>query len=371
VANFTPTPFTDTVAGLYNGIVKGNDTATDTQGNAGLFSATITKNTGAFTGKVLLDGVSAPLAGVFDHESKQFTSPALTNGFVTSLTLDIANARITGTITKMKRGRAIGKKRGRAIGTLSINNASKAYNKADLPVVELTGAHNLAFSVPVAPATLLADEYPHGNGYGVLTISSTDGSTKIVGVLADGTAFTSAAMLCKTNVVPVYASFAGSIGALVGTASADSVPATTDVTGTALRWFRRANSGQYYPWGYDSGLTVDLLGAKQTTSTQALLALSSAPTLEFSEGPFAAVISKVLGTTATGFASADKTTKLSFTATGLMSGEHSPSGSATKHLIKGIIVGKGGTAEAYGYILSPKPAAIDGTGQGGRVELNP
>jgi hypothetical protein len=46
-------------------------------------------------------------------------------------------------------------------------------------------------------------------------------------------------------------------------------------------------------------------------------------------------------------------------------------GTSVEHLIKGIIVGKGGTAEAYGYILSPQPAAIDGTGQGGRVELNP
>jgi hypothetical protein len=80
----------------------------------------------------------------------------------------------------------------------------------------------------------------------------------------------------------------------------------------------------------------------------------------------------VLGTTATGFASADKTTKLSFTATGLMSGDHSPSGSATKHLIKGIIVGKTGTpAKAYGHILSPLPASTNGTGQAGLVELKP
>ena len=362
VADFEGSPFTDTIAGLYNGIVKGSTAETDTQANAGLFSATITKDTGAFTGKLILDGTTTSVAGVFNDETKQFTSPTLPNGFVTSLTVDIANARITGTMTKMRRG-----------GPLAIIDigAAKTYSKTDLPAPDLTGEHNVAFTVPAAPLTLLADEYPHGSGYGVLTLSSRDASTKLVGVLADGTAFTSASVLCKSNVVPVYASFANGIGSLVGNATVDTAPATTDMTGTDLRWFRRANSGQYYPWGYESGLTLGLIGAKQAGSTQASLGLSSTPTVEFSGGPFSALVSQLLGTSTKGFLSADNATSLSFSSTGLMNGSHTPAGTMAKHLIKGIIIGKGGSAEAYGYILTPAPAHTNGTGQGGRVEVKP
>lgn len=362
-AGFEGSPFTDAVAGLYNGIVKGSTPETDTQPNAGLFSATISKDTGAFTGKLMLDGTTAPVAGVFHDETLQFTSPALSNGFVTSLTLDIANASITGTITKMKRGNAI--------STLNIS-APKSYGKTDLPATHLTGAHNLAFTAPVAPLTLLADEYPQGSGYGVLTISATDGASKFAGVLADGTAFTSASVLCKTRVVPVYASFASSIGALVGNATVDTAPAATDVTSTGLRWFRRASNSQYYPWGYDSGLTLDLLGAKQTGSTQASLGLSSTPLVEFTGGPFATLVSQLLGTAPKGFLSTDKATSLSFSSTGLMTGSHTAAGSTGKHSIKGIIVGKPGTTgKAYGHILSPAPANTNGTGQAGNVEVKP
>ncbi len=362
-AGFEGSPFTDAVAGLYNGIFKGSTPETDTQTNAGLFSATISKDTGAFTGKLMLDGTTAPVAGVFHDETLQFTSPALSNGFVTSLTLDIANASITGTITKMKRGNAI--------STLNIS-APKSYGKTDLPATHLTGAHNLAFTAPVAPLTLLADEYTQGSGYGVLTISATDGASKFAGVLADGTAFTSASVLCKTRVVPVYASFASSIGALVGNATVDTAPAATDVTSTGLRWFRRASNSQYYPWGYDSGLTLDLLGAKQTGSTQASLGLSSTPLVEFTGGPFATLVSQLLGTAPKGFLSTDKATSLSFSSTGLMTGSHTAAGSTGKHSIKGIIVGKPGTTgKAYGHILSPAPANTNGTGQAGNVEVKP
>jgi hypothetical protein len=172
----------------------------------------------------------------------------------------------------------------------------------------------------------------------------------------------------------VYAAFAGGIGSLVGSATMDTAPATTDVTGTGLRWFRRASNGQYYPWGYDSGLTVDLIGAKQVGSTQASLGLSGAPTIEFSGGPFATLLSKLLGASGTSYASADKATSVSFSSTGLMTGSHTTSGTTAKHLIKGIIVGKPGTpgsGTAQGFILTPAPTHTDGSGLGGKVEVKP
>ena len=61
--------------------------------------------------------------------------------------------------------------------------------------------------------------------------------------------------------------------------------------------------------------------------------------------------------------------KISFASTGLMSGEYSTA--SGKHVVKGIIVGKAGSGEAYGFILSPLPAHTDGNGEGGLVMVNP
>ena len=111
------------------------------------------------------------------------------------------------------------------------------------------------------------------------------------------------------------------------------------------------------------------VGAKQSTSTQASLGLTAAPVLDM-EGALG-VTSKTLAASGTGFASADKTTKLSFASTGLMSGEFTPAGTANKHVIKGVIVGKDGSGEAFGYFLTPVLAHEDGTGQGGIVTVTP
>jgi hypothetical protein len=89
----------------------------------------------------------------------------------------------------------------------------------------------------------------------------------------------------------------------------------------------------------------------------------------FSSGSFTSPLS--VGLDSTTLLSSDKLTKLLFAANGQITGEYKANKTAVKHGIRGIIVGKGGSAEAYGYILSPLPAVIDGTGLGGLVELNP
>jgi hypothetical protein len=228
----------------------------------------------------------------------------------------------------------------------------------------------VAFSAPTAPAAFLADEYPHGNGYGIMTISATDGTAKVVGILADGTAYTSAAILCRDATVPVFASFTARTGSIVGTALVNTSAGTTDATGTGFRWFRSVNKSQFYPWGYDTGLTVDLVAAKQSTSGPDTLSLSN-PDVTFSEGTFSgSPVDKSFTGSGTTFTSADKTTKLTFATSGLMTIEYTPV-TGQKYAGKGIIVGKGAAHAAYGYILSPVPTHTDGTGEGGLVTVNP
>ena len=365
-ANFSASPFTDgtsgtpVVAGTYNGVVQGSTSTTDTQANAGIFTAAVVKNTGAFSGKLILDGVTAPIAGVFNNVSLAFNSPALANGFNYSLLLDTTHSKITGTITEKRAGTTVA----------VINVSSKqAYSKTNIGTAGAQATtYNVAFTAPATPASLALGEYPEGNGYGILTVSTVDGTSKLVGVLADGTAYTSAAILCIDGTVPVYASFAVRSGSIVGTATIDQTQPTTDVTATGIRWFRSATSSQYYPFGYafgsDTGLTVNAVGAKQSTSTAPTLSSTASVTLS---GDAISLSGKVIGSAG---ASTDKTTKLAFKATtNVIAGTYTPVGGAA-YILGGIVVGKA-SSTCYGYVLTPAVKNTDGSGEGGLLTVTP
>jgi len=172
-------------------------------------------------------------------------------------------------------------------------------------------------------------------------------------VLADGTAYASSSVVCKPvaplteNTVPVYASFAAAKGALVGNAT---ITAAAAVTGTDFRWFKSENSGRYYPYGFalgaDTGLTIDIAAGG------AVGTLPTLTTVGFSGGGFSSS-SIAVGTNP----------KISFKSTGVMGGSYT--NASGSNLIGGIVVG----GSAYGYILTPLPKHIDGSGQGGLVSF--
>jgi 2',3'-cyclic-nucleotide 2'-phosphodiesterase (5'-nucleotidase family) len=368
-AVFIASPFVaGSVAGTYNGVVQGNTAPTDTQANAGLLTIAVTAPSGAFSARVNLDGTLNTARGVFNPFTFAYTSPNNDDGLNYALSLEIPNSKITGTITKKVAGVA---------EVVMDVDAPLTYSTAVPPPAAQVAIYNAAFSVPTAALSLTADKYPHGNGYGVLTITDR-GAARLTGYLADGRTFSSSAYLGRDGTVPVYDSFTGKIGTLVGTATlADETD--SDVTGTDMRWFLGAHTGQYYPLGYTDGLTMNLVGAKRVPGLVTTLALTSSAQLTLSEGPFSATpVTKVLATSSTTATSKsytpalpDKSAKISFNlTTGLMTIDHTPTG-GLKHSGKGIIVGKGSTAEAYGYILSPLVRPADGTGQGGLVEVTP
>jgi hypothetical protein len=360
-ATFLPTPFNSTAAGTYAGVGRGNG-ASDTQQNAGFFTFTLIVNTGVFTGKAFIDGQTIPMAGGLGNVSLNFTSPTVSDGFVYSLTLDNSGpvAKLNGTITKRRAG-----------SDVSIINVAttRSYGKGNPPPGALAVPHNAAFSVPTAPGTLLTGEYPTGNGYGVVTINAADGAVKIAGFMADGTPYASKTFLCMDSTIPIYAVFPARVGCVVGTALMSNL-AGSDLEGTDIRWHRAESRSQFYPWGYDTGLTVNIVGAKQSTSTRTSLGLSGAPTLNLSGGDLASTVSKVIPTAGTGFASTDKTTKLTYSAIGVASGSFEPTKGA-KRVIRGIIVGKAGSGETYGYFQSPVVPQTDGSGRAGHISVDP
>ena len=361
VATFTASPFTSGatgVAGTYNGIVKGSTVSTDTQANAGILNVIVTVNTGAFTGKLNLDGVITPIAGVFDNVDGSFSTPDVNNGTAYDLTLDFATKVVSGSITKFKRG----------VEVAQVNvNAPHAY----VTTAFTPATYHVAFGAPASPAPdLLPGEYPEGNGYGVLTVDAKAGA-KLVGKLADGTAYSSSSVACPPvspateDTVPVFASFAG-IGSLVGEAL---VEAGVVDSSSAFRWFKKENAGQYYPYGFangaTTGLSIDIVaGGTRTAATIPTIVLNTS-TVSFTGGSLDLAgdalfdVHNMVITSATN-------PKLTFNATTkLLTGTYTAG--AEINTIAGIVVGN----TAYGYILTPLPKHTDGTGEGGLVTLVP
>ncbi|MBL9118010.1 MAG: hypothetical protein JNJ83_23580 [Verrucomicrobiaceae bacterium] len=360
-ATFLPTPFNSTTAGTYAGVGRGVG-ASDVQQNAGFFSFTVVQNTGVFTGKAFLDGQTVPMAGILSNVGLNFTSSTVSDGFIYNLTIDNSGpvAKLNGTITRRRAGSNV------SVITVA---TTRCYGKGNPPPGALVVPYNAAFGVPVPSGSLVAGDYPTGNGYGILTIGAADGAVKLAGFMADGTPYASKTFLCMDNTIPIYASFAARVGCVVGTATMANL-AGSDFEGTNLRWHRAENGGHYYPWGYDTGLTVTIVGAKQSTSTKSSLGLSAAPTIDLSGGDLTTPVTKTIPLSGTAHASADKTTKVAFSSVGVVAGAFEPVKGA-KRVIKGIIVGKAGSGEVYGYFQSPLPKQMDGSGLAGQIVINP
>jgi hypothetical protein len=195
----------------------------------------------------------------------------------------------------------------------------------------------------------------------------------MVGFLADGTPFTSSTFLTRRSEVPLYASFRKPAGLLAGKAILDPSQNDTDVTGPEIHWFLRANPARhYYPAGFE--VSLDLLGARQSTSTPAALGLSPQPVAVFSSGPFPEPVSiGLIRTSATRYAPADRATNLTFSlgTDGQFGGIYTPSRSAGRHPFRGVIVAKGDFKQTFGSILTPLPFKSTGEGLGGAVRILP
>jgi hypothetical protein len=229
----------------------------------------------------------------------------------------------------------------------------------------------VAFGAPASPAPdLIPGEYPEGNGYGTLTIGL-KADAKLVGKLADGTAYTSSSFVCPPvgsateDTVPVYASFATATGSLVGEAL---VEAGVVDSASAFRWFKKENAGQYYPYGVangaTTGLSIDIVAGGTRTAATTPTVVAGTSTVSFTGGSldtFGDALFDVNNLVVT-----TTNPKLTFNATTkLLTGTYTAAGKI--NTIAGIVVG----TTTYGYILTPLPLHTDGTGEGGLVTLVP
>jgi len=269
-ANFIQNPFL-AAKGVYNGLtVSGSDSS------ATPFSLSLTTS-GAFTGKFSFGGATYSLKGILDAQGNATVNVARRGAtpLVATLSLDLSSDSLSVSITD---------------GTTTSTVSTQQGVSAPTP---LAGS----YTVVIPPNQNGSTDAPQGNGVATITVGS-KGAVRVVGSLADGTAFSQSAVITKGGNLPLFAALYSRKGSISGNLTFRSL-STSDVDGT-VTWIKPASpTDKAYAAGFTvTASAVGSLYTKPTTQTVAkfnTLALTASPgsvntVLELGEGGLAAAI---------------------------------------------------------------------------------
>jgi hypothetical protein len=392
-ATFVASPFDATKAGDFHGLVTPHIGTASTHSTHGFAKITLT-GSGKFTGSLLIDGYKLTLPGsVFTATGGAFFGPKGENRVwvergnkpaleLADLRWNSASNTITGTIKQYYRKVVIAESR------FTLDRAPfSAKNKlpAASPYLANGGLFNVIIPTKAQTNGLLPEEYPQGDGVGAITVSA-NGILKLAAKLADDTSVTASAPLNAALQAPLFAQIYSNRGSYTAMVQLDSTAAASDLKAINTVWFRPwQNKMQWYPWGWEEGLSLDLLGANYNAKAATPLPGLQQPAnttianaeLAFSGGLLAETLvldvnidGKGAVKTLTNANGTDKSFKLTLsTAKGDISGSFTHSdGTAPKFV--GKVYQKGPQAGAYGFFLTVKPKEVDGLGESGGVTLS-
>jgi hypothetical protein len=416
-ANFIVNPFV-AMAGTYNGLIRHSCTLPDraplggtpgpedgtvlTNSTEGFFNATVT-NTGAFSGKITMDGLVLNVAGTFDKDgfarfgTARAYSVALARvnkpSLIVALQLDMVTPgsgdKINGTVTATDFQRSV------ASAVSTVNAYRAFYNGTSLvvPAAYLGAANANGVFTAVFPAKgpghqpvgFTKEDYPQGDGIGTITVSKA-GVVTLTGTLADGSAVTASSTLSEAKTFPLFVPLYAKLGFLSGEVALDNTQADSDMAAADLQWMRPLNvTSHYYPSGWPEVIKVDLMAAKYAvTAGQSVLKAANGANLPAADGDGNVALcfsdgqlSEALSRTAN-LSTADVVTKVpdpdpSFTltvtrATGAIGGTFTHTDDSLPSF-QGIIYQKGPCAGAYGFFLTKPTVPIDYSGESGGVSL--
>ena len=393
--------------GTYNGLVRPAAGTAPGLATTGFFSAAV-QDSGAFTGRLLLDGLTVSVAGVFDGSDAAHFGAARTATFnilrpnKSNLILELhrdlsvpeSENKITGVVTQYYRS---------VVAAVSIIEADSAFYEGRTVATSVppgylgkTGAAGV-YSV-VLPAKDLQDQptgftkadYPQGDGFGTVSITKA-GTMTFAGRLADGSAVSAAVPLARHPAAPeiTFPLFARpyALGFISATVVLDSASTEGELGlgGDSLQWSRPFMNTQYYPYGWPEIIVTGFAGAKYAAETgkSVLKGLNGSDlvaanangntTLDVEQGllamPFIRDIN-LSGTDAvTKLDAKDKSFTLAITrGTGQFTGTFIHA-DASNPAFQGIIYQKGTLAGGHGYFLTTPPRVKDYTGQSGVVRL--
>jgi len=374
----------------FHGLIQPENGTATSNATVGYLSGTIKPTTGAFSGTVLMDGVSQVFNAAFlGNGTASFIVGKTTQNSLTfggkSLTLSLntgsGNDEITATVTT-------GSATSSGVARRAIYSATKTVSAALLNA-GTTGFATLAFPSKSQSPALAASSYPQGDGFGTVTITNT-GVITISGTLADNTAFSATSALVEGDECPFFAqvftpgsttSKGGSFGGLL---KFDRAPSDSDLSGSDLLWIRPAVTQQtgatapalatqVYTPGWPSGIKVDSVGAlynkASTVQTSLGLGALNATTgnakLQFEGVKLTAPITKtnfnVIGNVATKIPATDSSFTLTLTgsAAGSFTGTIRTPLATALPSFKGIILQKGANQGGFGFFLSNASSDLD------------
>lgn len=215
-AHFVINPFVS-VQGKYIGLLTSANS-----GMPGFLSGNLTAN-GGFSLKAKFGSITVPIKGRFSNDGHYHRLIVIDGlSYFIDLTLNVTGlgARtITGTI-------AVGKT------SLEVKAELSPFRKSGMPLpAELIGPFN--FLLPASSDTTDPD-YPTALGFGRLT-TTTAGTGKLVGKLADGTPFSGGTLVSAEGRCPLFVSLYGSVGWISGWATLDPSQIDHDLSGL-LNW---------------------------------------------------------------------------------------------------------------------------------------
>ena len=391
-AYFVLNPFVAAKIGPYNGLLTPHAGTTASTGTVGFLNVTVTA-TGSFTGSLKIGdfntgltlGTANGLTGIFNTSGDATLNVSRPNdsALVLALHLDLTgnSAQITGTVKQYQRSTVI------ATSDVLLDRANFS---ATIPVpanyLVNKGSYTAVLPAKTQPigSVLTTADYPQGTGCGTVGITSA-GNVTFTLTLADGTAFIATAPLSKGLTVPLYSQlYTNKAGSISGLVALSDVATDSDLKATNCTWFRPWTGTQFYPWGWNEGVSIDLLGAKYNSSGSAAgasvvpgLTGVAAPNslLTFSAGSLTNNVTKLANVSPTNlvtkFDSTDKSFSLVLTAaSGKITGTF-PHSDGTTPAFLGTVFQKGPLSGGRGFFLTTAPKVIDGTGTSGLMTLTP
>lgn len=218
-------------AGIYDGLFWTNPVTLETAGFVENLSVT---QTGSYSGKIFLSGESAALTGRFDPFGNTITAVnrSASDGGAVILSMKLTNSEIIGVIYGSNG----------SVWSGSLNCTMRSRNQA-----------SSQWTVLIPPSSTGApEESPGGDGY--LFISSSSGTARVAGSLADGTTVSEVTGISARGDMPLFAQLYGGAGMLLGWVN---VLSNSPLSSSGLTWIHPPR-----PIGlYTSGFTNIVLGA--------------------------------------------------------------------------------------------------------------
>ena len=395
------------LGGSYNGLVSG------AAAQRGLINILLTP-TGAFTGKITVEGVTQSISGTFTAagvarfgttfsqtvEIVKKAKPAnISMGFL-ALNLNITGRHwITGTLKDQLGANTLAtiSHADRALYTSTLNPVAPFMNVPTTlrDLLGEKGKYTAIFAANASPNNgVVKSAFPQGDGFGMLSISA-GGIVKILGKLADGSVVTYANALSRKNEWPVFIQLYNKKGYIAGNVAFDPTQPETDAACAGMNWFKPDTTAlkiksKFYPAGWPNGITTDFIASKYIVPTKPTLLKPTPANPDTVLGPGAvgaansataniiittadgglatntsndaslSAKSKVSVLTATAGFTAATGLKVTFVATGKMNGIFSHPGRIFPVKFNGVAYQKTNTASGY-FLYSPLKTAPLGT----------